>query len=125
MNQAVPLTTDKGSEALDRVVELLPELRRKSAEPFILEEWAERAKVSPYYFCKLFRKAAQMTPSTFVTLCRMQTAKQLLLERADWPINRIAAEAGYPSVSYFHKKFREYEGMTPLEFRSSFRQKRP
>lgn len=120
INQAIPLTASRSTEALERIHQLLPEMRRRSAEPFSLEEWAERAKVSPYYFCKMFKKATQMTPTTFMTTCRMQAAKQLLLERLDWPINQIAEQTGYTTISYFHKKFQEHEGMTPLEFRSMF-----
>ncbi|MDF2669878.1 MAG: transcriptional regulatory protein [Paenibacillus sp.] len=120
MNQAIPLTASRSTEALDRIHQLLPEMRRRSAEPFILEEWAGEAKVSPYYFCKLFKKATSMTPSTFMTTCRMQTAKQLLLEHSDWPVHRIAELTGYTTISYFHKKFQDHEGMTPLQFRSLF-----
>jgi AraC-like DNA-binding protein len=119
INQSIPLTASRSTEALERIHQLLPEMRRRAAEPFILEEWAEQAKVSAFYFCKLFKKATQMTPSTFMTTCRMQTAKQLLLEQ-EWPVNKIAEEAGYTTISYFHKKFQEHEGMTPLEFRSLF-----
>lgn len=120
INQSIPLTASRSTEALERIHQLLPEMRRRAVEPFILEEWAEQAKVSAYYFCKLFKKATQMTPSTFMTTCRMQTAKQLLLERPEWPVNKIAEQAGYATISYFHKKFQEHEGMTPLEFRSLF-----
>ncbi|WP_127588495.1 AraC family transcriptional regulator [Paenibacillus koleovorans] len=121
IHQSTPLTASKSTEALERIHQLLPEMRRRSAEPFVLEQWAEEAQVSTYYFCKLFRKATQMTPSTFMTMCRMQSAKQLLLEKPDWSVNRIAVHTGYATVSYFHKKFLEHEGMTPLEFRKLFR----
>ncbi|MFK7696377.1 AraC family transcriptional regulator [Paenibacillus sp. HJGM_3] len=120
INQSIPLTASKSAEALERIHQILPLMRRRAAEPFILEEWAAEAQVSPYYFCKLFKKATQMTPSTFMTTCRMQMAKQLLLEKADWPVSRVAEQAGYATISYFHRKFQEHEGMTPLEFRTLF-----
>jgi AraC-like DNA-binding protein len=117
MSRAVPFTGGKNTESSDRVAKLLPAIRSSASEPFLLEHWAERAGVSPYYFCKLFRKTTQMTPLEFVTLCRLQRAKQLLLERSDWSVKRIALEVGYSNPSYFNKRFMEQERMTPLEYR--------
>lgn len=62
-----------------------------------------------------------MTPSEFVTRARLQRAKQRLLERREANIGEIALEAGYPSASYFNKRFQEHEGMTPTEYRKLFR----
>jgi AraC-like DNA-binding protein len=120
--QAEPLTenTAAGAGAFERIVRLLPAMQKKACEPFLLEEWAAAAGVSTYYFCKLFRKATRMTPMEFITRCRLQTAKQWLLERKEAAIGTIARDAGYPSVSYFNKRFLEYEGMTPSQYRKLF-----
>lgn len=117
MNEAIPLTANKGTGGTERIVQLLPRLQEEACRPFILEEWAEQAGVTPHYFCKLFRKVTQMTPLGFVTLCRLQAAKQLLLEDPSLPIKEIALRCGYPSASYFNKRFMAHEGMTPSEFR--------
>jgi AraC-like DNA-binding protein len=95
-------------------------MQQEAAEPFILEQWSERAGVSPHYFCKLFRSAMEMTPMDFITRCRLQMAKQWLLERKDTNIGQIAADVGYPSVSYFNKRFMEHEGMTPTVYRKLY-----
>ncbi|MNK29568.1 HTH-type transcriptional regulator YesS [compost metagenome] len=116
-SQAVPQTANKSSDAAERILELLPLMQQHACEPFILDEWAEQAGVSSYYFCKLFRKSVNMTPMDFITLCRLQVSKQWLLERTSSPIRQIAEEAGYPSVSYFNKRFLEHEGVTPGEYR--------
>ncbi|WP_248925660.1 helix-turn-helix transcriptional regulator [Paenibacillus hamazuiensis] len=120
MSQAVPITSSRSGDAVERVTGLLPLMQSEACSPFILEEWAERAGVSPYYFCKLFRKSMQMTPMDFITLCRLQVSKQWLLERKDATIREIAVQAGYPSVSYFNKRFMEHEGMTPSEYRQLY-----
>lgn len=115
---ATPQTAGKGVDPTDRIVKLLPAIQESACHPFILEDWAHKAMVTPHYFCKLFKKATQMTPMTFVTLCRIQLAKQRLVENKHRPIREIAEEAGYPSVSYFNKKFVEHEGMTPTAYRN-------
>ncbi|CAN7556753.1 AraC family transcriptional regulator [Paenibacillus sp. LjRoot56] len=120
MSYASPLTVNRGTESVDRILALLPEMQRRACEPFNLEEWAELTGVSTYYFCKIFRKATSMTPLSFITLCRIQFAKQRLIEKENWPIKDIACEAGYTSASYFNQRFHEHEGMTPSEFRSLY-----
>ncbi|MDR6555526.1 AraC family transcriptional regulator [Paenibacillus qinlingensis] len=120
MSYATPLTVNRGTESVDRILALLPEMQSRACEPFNLEEWAEQTGVSTYYFCKIFRKATSMTPLSFITLCRIQFAKQRLIEKENWPIKDIAMEAGYTSASYFNQRFHEHEGMTPSEFRSLY-----
>jgi AraC-like DNA-binding protein len=105
------------ADAYERIVRLLPVMQSEACEPFELDRWAESVGVSTYYFCKLFRKATQMTPMDFITRCRLQSAKQWLLERKEAAIGDIARDAGYPSASYFNKRFLEYEGMTPSQYR--------
>ncbi len=102
MLHAVPLTA-KRAESTDRIVKLLPAIQEQACLPFELDKWAEKAGVTSYYFCKLFRKATQMTPLMFVTLCRVQYAKQRLIE-TQMTVKEIAEQAGYPSASYFNKK---------------------
>ncbi|WP_282935402.1 AraC family transcriptional regulator [Paenibacillus sp. RC67] len=120
VNQAVPLSTNKNAETTDRIVQLLPLLQQEACKPFELDYWANKAGVSTYYFCKLFKKVTQMTPMTFITLSRLQMSKQWLLEKSDLTVRQIALDAGYPSTSYFNKKFLEQEGMTPMEYRELY-----
>ncbi|MGM1045926.1 AraC-type DNA-binding protein [Paenibacillus uliginis N3/975] len=121
VQQASPLSRSKLHTSGKRILELLPMMQQEAAQPFVLEEWAERLGVSTYYFCKLFRNVMEMTPMDFITRCRLQMAKQWLLERKDITIGQIAVDAGYPSVSYFNKRFMEHEGMTPSEYRRLFK----
>ncbi|OPH48487.1 AraC family transcriptional regulator [Paenibacillus ferrarius] len=120
MSYAAPLTGNRGGDSVDRILAILPSMQQKACEPFTLEEWAELTGVSTYYFCKLFRKAMSMTPLSFITLCRIQFAKQRLIEKEHLSIKEIANEAGYASASYFNQRFQEHEGMTPSEFRSLY-----
>ena len=61
-----------------------------------------------------------MSPLDFITLCRLQVSKQWLLERKHVPIREIAMDAGYPSVSYFNRRFLQQEGITPSEYRKLY-----
>jgi AraC-like DNA-binding protein len=83
-----------------------------------LEAWAAKADLTPNYFCTLFKRATNMTPVTYITKCRIQASKQLLLSDPLIPIKGVAIRSGYPGVSYFNKKFLASDGITPSEFRS-------
>ncbi|MHA7962559.1 helix-turn-helix transcriptional regulator [Paenibacillus sp. CAU 1782] len=120
VEQAVPKASGKTSSSGGRILELLPVMQQEATEPFLLERWSDLAGVTPHYFCKLFRQVMEMTPMDFITRCRLQTAKQWLLERQSLTIGDIAREAGYPSVSYFNKRFMEHEGMTPSAYRQLY-----
>lgn len=121
VQHAVPLkNTRTTSKTESRVLSLLPQMQQEACEPFLLQDWADRAGVSTYYFCKIFKNAVEMTPMEFVTRSRLQMAKQWLLERPSANIGQIAEEAGYPNASYFNRQFMAHEGMTPTDYRGLY-----
>ncbi|MCK0472237.1 helix-turn-helix transcriptional regulator [Halalkalibacter sp. APA_J-10(15)] len=115
-----PRHVTENTELDDRIHSLLPQMQDKACEPFELDYWANKAKVSHYYFCRLFKRATQMTPMAFITLCRLQRSKQLLLKDKQVTVKEIAEQSGYTSISYFNKRFLEHEGMTPTEYRQMY-----
>lgn len=117
MFNATPFSNKRASQNIDRIVQLLPAMQKNAHLPYNLKEWAEKAKLSPNYFCSLFKKVTKMTPVAYITKCRIQHSKQMLLSNSDMSIKVIAIDSGYPSVSYFNKIFIETEGITPTEFR--------
>jgi len=117
ISNALPYANFRQSMNLDPVTKLLIPMQHECGQPFILEDWAQRSGLTPNYFCSLFKKTTGMTPVTYITKCRMQKSKLLLLNQPDLPIKDVAMQSGYPSVSYFNKKFMEFEGKTPGEFR--------
>jgi AraC-like DNA-binding protein len=117
MAQAVPHDSTRNQDTIRAMTELLPAMQDNACEPFSLEYWANKAGISTYYFCKMFRKATQLSPMDFITLCRIRHAKQMLLDDPNQPIYQVAQECGYESVSYFIKRFKEKEGVTPTVYR--------
>lgn len=115
--QAVPLSITRTFDRYNQILAILPKMREESYKPFDLKRWSDQLKVSTYYFCRIFKKTTGMSTGEFITLCRIQRAKQLLIERKDWTVKQIALETGYPSISYFGKLFLENEGVTPQEYR--------
>ena len=87
-----------------------------------IEEMAETINASPQYLCRLFNKTFRMRPFVYMTLIRMQKAKELLIQQRDISVKDIAEDTGYNDTSYFCAVFKKQEGVTPSEFRQLHRQ---
>ena len=77
---------------------------------------AEECKLSSGYLSALFREQTGMAFSDFLTLTRMNRAKELLAE-ADLPIHEIARRTGYASSNVFCRAFKKYYGVSPMQMR--------
>ncbi|SEK58260.1 helix-turn-helix transcriptional regulator [Paenibacillus sp. OK003] len=117
MSHSIPLSSYRNINNLEKITALLPEMQKNAHLPFELEGWANQVGLTPNYFCSLFKKATKMTPVSYITKCRIQRSKLLLLSNPSMPIKEVAILSGYPGNSYFNKKFMESEGKTPAEFR--------
>ena len=83
-----------------------------------LEEISKRVEISPFYFSKLFKEETGENFIEYITMARMQRAKELLQDRS-LSIKEISGEAGYADPNYFSKLFKKVVGMTPTEYRES------
>lgn len=83
-----------------------------------LEELARRVEISPFYFSKLFKEETGENFIDYITMARMQTAKDLLRDHT-LSIKEISASSGYSDPNYFSKLFKKIMGLTPTEYRGS------
>jgi len=65
-----------------------------------------------------FRRHLGHSPHEEIRQARLKRVKQLLAE-TDWPLERIAASAGYDHPEYMMAQFKREIGMTPTEWRRS------
>ena len=85
---------------------------------FSLASVAERFSISTARLSIEFKENMRMTPSEYLTMLRMEHAKKLL-KKTDLSIKDICADAGYSDVSSFIRRFKQYSGFTPLQYRQS------
>lgn len=83
-----------------------------------LSDVARALDLSQYYFCRLFKQSMGIAPHQYITRCRIERSKQLLLQ-SKLTITEIAFEVGFINHSSFTRLFRQYVGMTPKAFRDS------
>lgn len=81
-----------------------------------LEELADRANLSPYYFLRLFKKEIGYTPHEYLIMVRINTAK-FYLKTTSLSVKDIAYSIGFSSESSFCTSFKKAVGCTPNEYR--------
>jgi AraC-like DNA-binding protein len=94
------------------------------AEPMSLEAVASAVNVSPFHFCKLFKRATGLTFTDFVNRARVEKAKRMLMKPAA-RITEVAYDVGFQSLSHFNRSFRRIADESPTEFRSRMKNGSP
>lgn len=61
-----------------------------------------------------------MTPLQYLLNIRLTNAKKLL-ETTDYSINEIALIVGYDNALYFSRLFHKHVGVSPREYRETYR----
>lgn len=72
--------------------------------------------LSHEYFSRLFKEEVGENFSTYLTLYRINKAKELI-KNTDMKISQIAMEVGYSNPGYFSKSYKKYVGVSPEEDR--------
>lgn len=105
---------DRRSE--DRLARVYGFLMRRFTDAITLAEIARVAAMSPASFSRYFKRVTGRNVSEFINELRIDHAARLLSE-TDWSVGRIAAAAGFPTLSNFNRRFRQCLRCTPREYR--------
>jgi len=81
-----------------------------------LREMGQEVNLSPWRLAHLFKSETGMSPQRYLTLVRLQRAKDQLVN-SFLPVQEIGAAVGIPNPSHFTKSFKAAYGMTPVEYR--------
>src|SRR5471032_2138307 len=90
------------------------------AEPLSVERLADIAGMSARNFARLFVKEMQITPAEFVLRARIDAARNLL-EGSELPLKTIAYRCGFGSAARMRLVFAQRFGVTPYQYRDSFK----
>ena len=85
-----------------------------------IEDIAKHSKVSSSHLFSLFKKHLQKSPHQVLMDRRLSEAKERL-KYTDHLIKEISSACGFSNVIVFCRSFRKACGMTPTEYRFSFR----
>ena len=81
-----------------------------------LRDMSAKVNLSPWRLAHLFKSETGMTPQRYLTLVRLQRAKDQL-ENSFLSVQEIGAAVGIPNPSQFTKNFKAAYGLTPVEYR--------
>lgn len=91
-------------------------IREKISQPLSLSSVAEEVGLSSSYLSRLFSEEVGESFNDYVTRLRMEKAAYLL-KNMNLKIYEVAEQVGIPSYRYFSIVFRNWMGVTPLEFK--------
>lgn len=86
------------------------------ANEITLEEVSREVNISPHYFSKLFKDETGENFIEYLTLIRIQKAKELLDDGA-LSVKEICFLVGYGDPNYFSRIFKKIVGKTPTEYK--------
>lgn len=101
------------NELLERIFAFVHDNFRK---PLDLEDAAEAAHLSKFYFSRFFKELTGQTFHAYLSRVRVGRAEELLAQ-TDIPVTEIAYASGFSSLETFNRIFRTYTGTTPSCYR--------
>lgn len=84
-----------------------------------LSHLSEQFFISAYHLERRFTEETGTSVTRYIIDRRMGEAQRMLLFTSD-SIREIAEKCGYNDIHYFYKVFKEYTGVTPLQFRQKY-----
>ncbi|KQV13765.1 helix-turn-helix transcriptional regulator [Kitasatospora sp. Root107] len=86
-------------------------------EPLSLDDIADTAILSKFYFSRVFRTLTGTSPGRFLSAIRLHKAKHLLL-RTELSVTDISYQVGYNSLGTFTSRFTRSVGLSPGRYRT-------
>ena len=93
------------------------------AQKLDLGSVAARFYLSPYYLSRLFRRVTGQSIVDYINVRRIEAARRLL-ETTDLNINDVAEATGFSTAAHFRRVFHEQMGVSPIQYRKSFRDRK-
>ncbi|MFE4515795.1 helix-turn-helix transcriptional regulator [Kitasatospora sp. NPDC056783] len=100
--------------AVERAIETM---WKRYEEPLSLDEIANTAILSKFYFSRVFRNLTGTSPGRFLSAVRLHQAKTMLLE-TDLSVTEISYRVGYNSLGTFTSRFTRSVSLSPARYRA-------
>lgn len=110
--------TESGDKTPPAIIMATEYIASHLSEGLTSDSVAAHVSLHPVYFRSLFKHCTGVNFITYLTMRRLETAKELL-QNTDYKISAICEMIGYKNHSHFYKLFKEYYGCTPAQFREN------
>lgn len=95
-------------------------LEKNYMKDITLDSLSREFFINKFYLERIFKETYGMTVNAYLLQVRITEAKRIL-RFSDEPLSSIAGACGINDPSYFTKVFRKVEGITPKEFRNTWK----
>ena len=104
------------TDSVDSIEGVLTYISMHIEQSISVQDLADRANLSLYYFSRLFKQSTGFAPHEYILNHRVGNAKYLL-RTTDFPVKRVASCCGFSTVSSFCTNFKKRVGVSPLRYR--------
>lgn len=109
------------SQTALRLKKVLQYIAEHYKENISLNQAAAVMHMTPKYFSNYFSSNLHINFVQYLNRYRIEQAS-ILLQTTDLPVMEVAFESGYENFSYFIRRFKEFQGCTPSDYRKNLNQ---
>ena len=102
------------------VLPVIREIEENYASDLTLQKLSASLYITPQYLSKLFKRFNGCTVYEYLTIYRINKAKEFLMINRHMSVQQIGHMTGFADASHFIQMFRKMTDMTPLEYRKIY-----
>ena len=114
-----PSNSTHSNRQIELIGSVLDWINQNFKEPINSEKLSQISNLNFNYLCKIFKSFTGKTIVQYVNEQRIEHACYDIANNKN--ITEAAFSNGFNDLSYFAKTFKRYKGMTPREFKASFK----
>lgn len=112
-------STTNPADNSQKFAQIVEWIRVNIYEDLSVKEVADTFSFNPDHLTRLFKKKIGMSTIKYINTLRLNKAKELLCT-TNKSIKEISYELNFKDEKYFMKLFKNYEGITPSQFRDAY-----
>ena len=105
---------------VDQISFVIQQMNREYSASCSLDDYAKMCCMGKFHFLRLFKEITGFSPIEYRNNIRIQHAKEMLTDSDD-PIEEICRNVGYKSNVYFCDAFKRKVGVSPSQYRNTYR----
>ena len=112
----ISVQPEKKVEVPSKIHAMLDFIRSRVSENITLFDLAQHFGLSKQYVCRLFKQHFKTSATEMILAYKMAWASEYL-EVSALNVSQIAEKLGFENVYYFSRRFKQFYGVSPSEYR--------
>ena len=105
---------------VDRISFIIQIMNKEYEKDYTLDDYAQMCCMGKYHFLRIFKGITGVSPIEYRNNIRIEHAKEMLADTDDL-VDEISRNVGYSSNVYFCDAFKAKVGISPTQYRKTFR----